>query len=559
VTQVPSQPAESVLGLRDQVAVLWLRKWWVLAAAAIAVGTALVLSLSQTPQYRSDTKVLVQSVTLFPGNAAGVPKINMETEQQLAKSPAVAELAAADLASTNPTELLNHVTVKAETDTEILVIGFSDPKPRRAQEGAQAFAAAYIEFRRSTALNDLNAAKQPLDLSIQSLRADLRRVTEQLRRTQDPNEVQALEFQSDTLVRQIADLQTQVNQLVPADRLRVGQVVAPPQLPGSPVSPNIVLNVLLALLLGLAVGVGIAFLRERLDERLRGMGDLEAHVGAPVLAAVPRSVTLRNPYQGVIASQADRDPAAVEAYRTLRAGMLIAAARASAKVILITSPHPGEGKTTTTANLAATLAHSGKRVVAVSADYRRPRLHRFFAIADAPGLTEVLTGSVNLREALVPSVIPNLSIIPSGRSPSNRDGLLGTEAVVRLIEELRKIADFVLIDVAPVLGVADAVTLAPAVDGVLFVVDAERTTRRAVERTRRELFQVNASILGAVFNKHRAARERAYPYYAPLPQTAFTPRPSLAETNGPESPRGGLRRRPAEADRSTVDEGDGAG
>jgi tyrosine-protein kinase len=547
------------LALRDQIAVLWLRKWWVLAAAGVAVGTALFLSLSQTPQYKSETKVLVQSVNLFPGSAAAGPKINMDTEEQLAKSPAVAALAAAELHSKNPLELLKHVSVKAETNTEILAIGYTDSDSRRAQQGAQAFATAYVEFRRQTALNDLDAAKQPLELSIESLTTDLRRVADQLRRAQNQNEIQALQFQSDSLVRQIADLQTQLNQLIPEDRLQVGQVVAPAQLPRSPASPNIVLNVTLALLLGLAVGVGIAFLRERLDERLKGMGDLEAHVGAPVLAAVPRSPTLRNPYQGVIASQAERDPAAVESYRTLRAGMLNAAARGNAKVILVTSPHPGEGKTTTTANLAATLAYSGKHVVAVSADYRRPRLHRYFAIADSPGLTEVLTGAVTMNQALVPSVIPNLSIMPSGRSPANRDELLAKDSLLRLIDELRKITDIVLIDVAPVLGVADAVTLAPAVDGVLLVVDAETTTRRAVDRTRRELLHVNATILGAVFNKHRPARERAYPYYAPLPQTSFNGRPSLADSNGPVGPQGNLRRRPAPPGRAPVDEGDGAG
>jgi capsular exopolysaccharide synthesis family protein len=549
MSQIASPIGETIPGLREYLAVLWLRKWWVVLGAGLSVATALVLTIKQTPTYLSETRVLVEAVNLFPGDAGSIAKINMETEQQLAKSPAVAALAAAKLNGPTADELLKHVTVATQQDTEILVIGYVDPSARAAQLRAQAFASAYLDFRQTSALNSLDAAREPLKLSIDSLNSDLQRVTQQLRRTSDPNEIQQLQFQSDTLVRQIADLTTQLNQLIPEDQLRVGQVVAPAEVPGSPASPKYPLTLALALMLGLALGVGSAFVRDRLDERIRGMADLEANVGAPVLAAIPRSTALRSAYQGVMASRADRDPAVVEAYRTLRAGLLIAAARSGAKVILVTSAHPSEGKTSTTANLAAVLAQSGKRVVAVSADYRRPRLHRFFAIADAPGLTEVLTGSVSLRDALAPSVIPNLSIVPSGNAPSNADELLGTEALFRLIGELRKSSDIILIDVAPVLGVADAVTLAPATDGALFVVDAERTTRRAVGRARQQLAQVNAPILGAVLNKFRPGRERTYPYYVAMPPGGFTGSSPTIEPNG-RRPVRGSRVREIEADRS---------
>jgi non-specific protein-tyrosine kinase len=550
MNQIASPSYETVPGLREYLAVLWFRRWWVILGTVLCLITALLLTIWQTPVYRSETKVLVQAVNLFPSDAGNSTKINMLTEQQLAKSPAVVSLAAAKLSGTTADQLLEHITVTIDQDTEILVIGYTDPDAHKAQLGAQAVASAYLDFRETSALNQLNAAKEPLRLSIDTLNNDLQRIQQQLSRTTDPNQIQALQFQSDSLVRQIADLRTQLNQLIPEDKLTVGQVVAPAELPGSAASPKYLLNVALALLLGLALGVGAAFVRDRLDERLRGMADLESNIGAPVLAAVPRSPTLRNAYQGVMASRAERDPAVVEAFRTLRAGLLIAAARSGAKVILVTSSNPGEGKSSTTANLAAVIAYSGKRVVAVSADYRRPRLHRFFAIADAPGLTEVLTGSAELRNALVPSVIPNLSLVPSGGSPSDADGLLGTEAFARLIAELRRMSDIVLIDVAPILGVADAVTVAPATDGVLFVVDAERTTRRVVGRARQQLAQVNAPILGAVLNKFRPGRERTYPYYLPVPhQGGGRPSP-LVEPNGGESVHG--RRIPEiEADRPT--------
>src|SRR5438093_7383775 len=173
----------------------------------------------------------------------------METEKQLALSPVVAKLAAADLGASDAEGLLDHVTVGVERDTEILDIAYLDPRPRVAQRGAQAFANAYLQFRRTTALNQLNAVKDPLRRSIDSMNEELQRVGRQLRRTKDPTQIQALQFQSDSLVRQIGDLKVQLNQLVPETELRIGQVVAPAVLPGSPASPNVVMNVGFALLI----------------------------------------------------------------------------------------------------------------------------------------------------------------------------------------------------------------------------------------------------------------------------------------------------------------------
>jgi len=513
-------PAEPVLGLRDYLAILRARKWSIILVALVSAAGALAFSIRQTPLYSSETRVLVEPVDLFPGQATTTPKINMETEKLLAESPSVAVLAAAKLGTpTPPDQLLKHVTVKAATDTEILILAYVDPKAQRAQVGAQAFADAYLDFRRERAQGELQSARDPLENRLNSLSQDLQRINQQLSRAQGQSEIDQLRAQANSIVGQIAVTQNRLNELIPAEELRIGEVVAPANLPRSPASPNHVLNVSLALFVGLAAGVGLAFLRERLDERFRGMSDLEAHIGAPVLAAIPKSPTWRNPYQEILVSQRDPDSAAVEAYRTLRAGLLFAASRAGAKVILVTSCHAGEGKTTTAANLAVAIAHTGKRVIVASADFRRPRLHRFFALADGAGLTGVLTGSVDLAGALSRSGIPNLAVLPSGRPPAHPDGLLGTEAMTYVLEELRSIADIVLIDATPVLGVSDAFTIAPLTDGVLFVTDAEKTTRRSVGRARQQLDQVNAVIIGAVLNNSNQSREQAYPYYGPA-QTA---------------------------------------
>jgi tyrosine-protein kinase len=537
-------PAEPVLGLRDYLAILRARRWSIFLVVLVSAAGALAFSIRQTPAYRSETKILVEPVDLFPGLDTTTPKINMETEQQLAQSPSVAVLAAAKLGTPlPPDDLLKHLSVKTARDTEILIIDYADPKAQRAQLAAQAFADAYLDFRKERAQGDLQAARDPLESRLNRLNQDLQRVNQQLRNTTNASEIDQLKAQADSLVGQIAVAQNRLNELIPEEELRIGEVVAPADLPGSPASPNHMVNVSLALFVGLAAGVGLAFLRERLDERFRGMSDLEAHIGAPVLAAIPKSATWRNPYQEILVSQRDPDSASVEAYRTLRAGLLFAASRTGAKVILVTSCHAGEGKTTTAANLAVAIAHTGKRVIVASADFRRPRLHRFFAVSDGAGLTGVLTGSVDLAGALSRSGIPNLAVLPSGRPPAHPDGLLGTEAMTYVLEELRSIADIVLIDATPVLGVSDAFTIAPLTDGVLFVTDAEKTTRRSVGRARQQLDQVNAVIIGAVLNNSNQSSEQAYPYYGPPQTTSGTrpgtrPRQNRAKATGRARERG---------------------
>jgi capsular exopolysaccharide synthesis family protein len=167
---------------------------------------------------------------------------------------------------------------------------------------------------------------------------------------------------------------------------------------------------------------------------------------------------------------------------------------------MVTSANAQEGKTATTANLGVALAQSGKRVILVSADLRKPRLHRFFRSQNGMGLTNVLAGEKNALEVLNWVGVENLRLLPSGPVPGNPAELLGSEAMESLLRELQEASDFVLIDAAPVLPVADAMTLTPLVDAVLLVADARSTTRGAIEQARQQLDQVNARVIGTVLN-----------------------------------------------------------
>ncbi|MGH9895228.1 MAG: CpsD/CapB family tyrosine-protein kinase, partial [bacterium] len=207
-----------------------------------------------------------------------------------------------------------------------------------------------------------------------------------------------------------------------------------------------------------------------------------------------------------------------EAYRVLRTNLLAAAAREEVKTILVTSPSHREGKTTTSANLGIALAQAGKRVILVSADLRRPRLHEFFRLPRGPGLSEVLRGkealgrAVRTFDASVSPHVQNLRVLPSGAAVDNPAELLASGAMTSVLEALETEADLVVLDVPPLLPVTDAVALAPLVDAVLLVVGPKSTTSISLASSRKQIDNVGARFLGVVLNDLGRGMVQAYGY-----------------------------------------------
>ena len=287
----------------------------------------------------------------------------------------------------------------------------------------------------------------------------------------------------------------------------------PASLPSVPSNKDYVTTGVLATIVGLALGIGFAFVRERLDERVGRREGMESAIGAPVLAVVPRVSSWRNRNEARLVTIDAPDTVAAEAYRTARTTLMYMASREDIKVIVVTGPGEGDGKTTTTANLATALAQAGKRVVVISADLRKPRLHRFFRLDDRVGLTEVLQGKTALRDAVSPTMLPNLKVVSSGTIPPNPAELLASPAMDEVIATLRSVADFVLIDTPPSLVVADALELAPKTDGIVVVVDGSKTTRQAAIHLGHQLERVGGLIVGGILNNLDPGQEAPYGRY----------------------------------------------
>jgi polysaccharide biosynthesis transport protein len=498
-------------GLREYLSIIWRRKFYLISTLLVIVGLTLAWLTQQTPTYTSQSQVLVLNPSLSPTQGP-IGFINMETERSLASSQEVASFAqeAIDEGAGRPTNLLAGLSVDIVPETEILVFTVNHPDPDLAQERAGAFADGYVKYRQEQFLRELLQRSQTVQDEIDSTQAELEEVNEDLELTPEGPDRDVLESRARSLQARLDVLQ---QSLVPAsDQLRVGQVVQPasdPQL-----NSNFTQRLILAIVMGLALGVGVAFLAERLDDRLRGRQDLERHSTAPVLAVVPKVSDWRSGDEPFIAVDAAPDSPAAEAYRTLRTGVLFAASQSRIKTILITSAEGGEGKSTTAANLGVALARAGKRVILASGDLRRPRLQNFFRLHNGIGLTNVLAGENDVKDALrMPRGISNLKILNSGPVPGNPSELLTSPAMQKVIADLAMQADFILIDGAPVLALADSLVLSRLCDAVIFIAHAHKTSRSAVDQARQELAQVDARLLGSVLNNLDPRKATGYSKY----------------------------------------------
>ena len=423
--------------------------WIVLMTAAVTLG-AVVLAEMQTPMYKAQAEVAVT-----PASSAGMAlqPFVMGTEKGIASSGAVLAIASQSLLISED-KLERGLSITIPVDTDLLVIAFTDPDPQVAQSVAEEIAQAYVSYRswKAPPVAAGNTSATP----------------------------------------------------PPADALHASVITDAP-LPTSPVSPNRLLIIGTGLILGLALGIGMALLRDKMDDGLRGPLDLQAQADAPVLAQIPAFsrkkrgladglVILRNPSSTV-----------AEAYRNLRTRVLQVATWRRANVLLVTSPSR-EDKTTVTANLAAALAMSGRRVVLVCADLRWGRTPALFGLDNRLGLTNLVNGDARLADVLCWTEVSRLQVIPGGQAYFDPSSVLQSTAFRNLLAELRSEADFVVIDAPPVLASAETAALAERGAMILLVADARASTRAEVRTAMGELGHVHDDVIGCVLDNVGRAR-----------------------------------------------------
>lgn len=306
------------------------------------------------------------------------------------------------------------------------------------------------------------------------------------------------------------------------------KVVERATVPGQPVRPNKKMNLMLGLFFGVFFGTGLAFFIEYLDSSMRSMEDVRSYLKLFPLGMVPQVEFGEKEEKGEgekegqtvdkflrpfwLASDSDVPLFVAEAYRIIRTNLAFGSIDTTLKVLQVTSAVKGEGKTTTAANLAISLASAGSKTLLVDADLRRPALHRILGLPGGAegGLTESLTNGKSWQSVMLPTPIPNLFFIGSGTTPHNPAELLSSKRMKALMEELKEHFDMVIFDSPPVISVADSAIIGSRVDGTILVSRSGFIPRHLCLHAKNALESVHAKVIGCVLN---GVRTQHQPYY----------------------------------------------
>ena len=529
---------QNQVSLREYLSIIRVRKWTIILSTCLVMATAVGFSLMQTPLYTAQARVLVESIAGESTTFNPLQPVDIQTQIEVVSSESVATLVRNELDLDESIEsVLADLSVSAQGETQVVNISYTSVSPPRAQQIAQSFADNYIEFRRGQALEDVVSEEESVQTQVASATEQLNEVTGDLAVAQENEDdalAASLETQRSVLIARLGVLQQQLDD-VRSQRSQssdAGQIIEPATVPDFPSSPNHLRNGVLGLFLGAGLGIGLAFLRERLDDRFRDRSDLERVIEAPVLATVPKYPGPKKE-QSQLVSVSLTSVGAVEAYRSLRTNLQFITSQRDIRSLLVTSPSEREGKSATTANLGVLLAQAGRRVILVSSDLRRPTLGGYFGIAEGSGeeaglSTWLASGEAEPWDIIKDPGIPNLRVIPSGPVPPNPAELLTSPRATSLIRLLEANADLVLLDSPPVLAVADASVLGSIAGGAVLVVNAGSTHKSATVHARQEIERVGGSLIGAVLNEFDPSTS---PYYYSS-YSSYKSAPAKTEADG---------------------------
>jgi tyrosine-protein kinase len=487
----------------------------IIGLTLITALTAYILTAMQSSLYKAKGQVRINTTNIVAAvtgvstsSAFGDPTRFLATQANVARDRKLAELvvAKAGVSGMTPDKFLAESSASAQTDADVLDLAVTDPSAGAATQLATTYAEQFKAYTVALQTAEINTTLAAVEKQLAPLRAA-----------------------GDTSSPKFQELSTQESLLIAVGKGLAGNISASPAEGAAKVRPRPKRAAILGGLLGFALGIGLAFLAEALDKGVRSEKEIEETLGVPLLGRVPRPTRgLENANKLVMLEE----PIGVHAqtFRRLRTSLEFVNFEREARMIMVTSALPREGKSTTVANLAVALARAGRRVLLVDLDLGRPSLQSFFDFGSDRGFTDVVVRRTSLNEAIRSIALPGpgrlladssnngnpptatatgrtnngrangesiLNVLPAGTIPPATDEFLEKDRVSAVLEDISGQFDLVLLDSPPLLPVGDVVALSAQVDGIV-VVTRLGIHRRQLEDLARQLQTCRAPILGFI-------------------------------------------------------------
>ncbi len=511
----PVEPTDEGLDIRQYLALFLQWAWLIALVAAVAGAASYYYSSRLTPYYRSSAIALVN---VAPASRTTTDYTSILLSEQLTstysqlmvRDPVMSEVALQLGLPNSPAEIKEWTTVSPVSDTSLLRVTVETVDPNLSANVANAIVAVFGKQIFELQAQRFSQSKATLEAQLKDIEAQILSYSAEAERATSSEKKDQLEAKV-TQYREIySNLLSSYEQVRLSEAQSMSSIEqAEPATPNpDPVRPNVVQNTALAAVVGLMLALGGIVLKEVLDDTVKTPADITQKFGLPILGVINH----HNPeVDSPITMTEPRSPTA-EAYRKLRTNVSFTSVDRPLKTILVTSPEPGEGKSTTISNLGVVLAQSGKRVMIADCDLRHPRVHAYFGLTNRVGLSSLFSPATLMHNVSRQTQVDNLSVITTGSLPPNPSELMGSQRLQEILEKIGQTADIILIDTPPVLAVTDATALASSIDGVLLVVRPGTTRISAVRQSLDQLRQVNARVLGVVLNDVKT-RGGAYGYH----------------------------------------------
>jgi non-specific protein-tyrosine kinase len=503
------------IDIRQYIALFWQWAWLIALATLLAGLTAFLISQRMTPVYSASTTLYINEAPSTKAtdynSIITSERISGTYSKMLTTRPVLEEVATR--LGIDVESILNDITVSPIRDTTLIQISVESTNPVLAASIANELTDVFSSQVKTIQAERFSVSKESLQSQIKDMEDQIDQATADLQAETDSGVRASLE----TKITQYRSIYS--NLLLSYEQIRLSEAqtvstvmpVDPATVPTKPIRPQILRNTALAAMVGFMLAIGVIFVIEALDDTLKTPDDVKKALDLPVLGVIAKhDLEDGKP----ITSISPRSPVS-EAFRTLRTNVQYASIDKPLRTILITSTDPREGKTTIVSNLGVVMAQSGREVVLIDADLRKPTLHRKIGVSNRLGLASMFVRPLDMIESMIQKTsVAKLRVITTGELPPNPSELLSSKKMSAILEKVKETADLVIIDSPPALAVTDAMVMMPYVDGVLLVVKPGFTKTAGARQVVEQLKRSNAKILGVVINELDLGHARySYKYY----------------------------------------------